>query len=182
MSKKKRQITDLQFKAGILVAILLIVGLFYFAFIQERFVVKQDNLEEALLVKDHLSYETEFCANKLTELTHEAHFLQKISTEKTVLGEELVPKQDAEVIIIEQRELQEINEEFNSYKLMCDQFDENPTAELCTIFLEDAKSYFELAQKNADETTGIEHFEILIKELRNSKRIYEGLQEVCVNK
>jgi len=182
MSKKERRITDFQFKAGIV--ILLIVGLFYFGFMQERFIVSADNLDEALLVKDHLSYKTEFCANRLTELSHEIYFLQKtISKEELVLGEEkILQEQEQEVLVIEQRELQDVNAEFNSYKLMCDQFDESPTEEFCIAFLEEAKTSLELSQKNADSTTGLEHLGIVVKDLRNAHRIYEGLQEVCNEK
>ena len=184
MSKKERRITDLQFKIGIAVIVLLIIGLFYFGFLEDRLIVKEGDPGEQLLVKDHLSYKTEFCANRLTELAHEVHFLEeKIETEREILGEEQILKEEEQTIIqIEQRELQEVKEEFEKYESMCNQFDENVTDEFCVIFLQEAKDHFELTQKNADESTGLKHVEITIKNLRNAHRIYKGMQEVCNNK
>jgi len=180
---KKRQITDLQFKAGLVIVVLLVFALFYFAFVQDRFTVKEDGVGQEPLIKDHLSYETEFCANRLTELAHEVHFLEKeIKSEKEILGEEeLVQEQEQKVIQIEQRELQEVKTEFENYESMCDQFDVNPTTELCATFLQEAKDHLDVAQKNADKSTGVEHIGIVIKELRNAHRIYEGMEEVCAN-
>jgi len=183
MSKKKRQITDLQFKVSLVIVVLLVFVVFYFAFVEDRFTVSEENLGEQPLIKDHLTYKTEFCANRLTELAHEVHFLEReIKSEKDILGDEaLVKEQEQKVIQIEQRELQEVKAEFESYESKCDQFDENPTTEICATFLQEAKDHLNIAQKNADESTGLEHFEITIKELRNAHRIYEGMQEVCVN-
>jgi len=183
MSKKKRQITDLQFKAGILIIIVLIMALFYFAFMQERFAVRENSIGQEPLIKNHLDYETEFCANRLTRLVNEIHFLQKeTKTEENILGEEVIlQEQETKGITTEQRELQEVNVEFETYKAMCDQFDENPTAELCTAFLQEAKDYYEVAQKNAEDTIGLQHVEILIKDLREAKRIYAELQDVCAS-
>jgi len=121
MSKKKRQITDFQFKVGLVVGTLLVVALLYFAFIQDRFTVREDGIGQEPLIKDHLSYETEFCANRLTELAHEVHFLEKeITSEKEMLGEEeLIQKQEEKVITNEQWELQEIKDEFEVYTSKC---------------------------------------------------------------
>ncbi len=183
MSKKKRQITNLQFKITIGIFLFLIIALFYLGFIENRFMVKEDWVGQELLTKDHLSYDTEFCANKLTQLVHEFHFLDMdIKSEKAQLGtEELLKEQEKEVIQIEQRELNEVKEEFYDYVKLCDEFDNNPTFEICDVFLQEAKDDLDVAQKNADESTGIKHIKITIKSLRNANRIYKGLKVACSN-
>ncbi|PIN87415.1 hypothetical protein COV12_04145 [Candidatus Woesearchaeota archaeon CG10_big_fil_rev_8_21_14_0_10_32_24] len=183
MLKKKRQITDFQFKLGLTILILLIIIIFYFVFVAERFTIKEDSIGQEPLLEKQISYNTEFCANRLTELAHEIHFLEKeIISEKEILGAEgLVKDQEQKVITIEQRELQEVKDEFEKYKSICDQFDENPTSEICVTFLQEAKDKLDIAQKNVDESTGLKHIEITLKELRNTKRIYEGMNNICDN-
>jgi hypothetical protein len=181
VSKKKIELTDLQFGFSILVIILLIIGLVYFAVLQDRFKVIEGGIGQDSFIKDNLDYNTEFCANRLTELAHEAHFLQKdINSKEEILGqEELVLSQEQDVIQIEQRELKEIQNEFEKYINLCDEFDKKPTKKTCTIFLQESNAKLDLAQKSADQTTGIEHFEIILKNLRNANRIYDGLQNIC---
>lgn len=98
---KKRQITDFQFKTGLVIIVLLITTLFYFAFVQERFTVQEEAVTQKPLIKDHLSYETEFYANRLTELAHEVHFLERgVSSEKEVLGEEELMKDYGSIVLV----------------------------------------------------------------------------------
>lgn len=62
--------------------------------------------------------------------------------ENELLGKEKrIQKQEEEVIKIKQRELQTVKQEFETHMKIYDQFDENPTPELCATFLQEAKEH-----------------------------------------
>jgi hypothetical protein len=188
MVKKIKQITKTQFHLGIVVIILLFIGLLCFSIINNRFRVKEDStfVKNALTSPKHpLSYKTEFCASKLTDLAYEIHFLEKDISEQEQLIEKdgSLLKDERAVIEIEQREMSAVRKEFDEYRILCRQFDESPTPELCGQFLEEAKHYLDLAQENAkaEESKGIIELSLLsFHDLGKSKRIYEGIQTKCI--
>jgi len=47
--------------------------------------------------------------------------------------------------------------------------------------LQEAKKDLDVAQRSAEQSTGLEHIEVVIKDLRNANRIYKGLQEYCAD-
>ena len=89
---------------------------------------------------------------------------------------------EKKVIQIEQREIPKVKAEFDRYKEMCDQFDINPTEELCTQFLDEANNNLELVRENAEalESKGIiEQIRMQLHDLRKAERVYENLQIRC---
>jgi geranylgeranyl pyrophosphate synthase len=111
-----------------------------------------------------LVYGTEFCANKLSNLAHDIHFIERdIKEEKELMKKEsAVAKEEEKVIAIEQEELNKLKSEFQKYKDLCDEFDQNPTEELCSQFLKDAKYDLELLPKDS-----------------RANRIYNNLVKIC---
>lgn len=184
MAKKIKQITKTQFSMGVTIVIILAIGLLYFGAIEDRFRVKEMDgfVENPIISPNHpLIYKTEFCASRLTDLAHEIHFIeQNIEEENALFKEELV--EGGNVIAIEQRELDVIQAEFDEYKGLCNQFDQEPTLGLCSQFLEEARHQLELVQENTKtaESKGIiEQLDISSRALRKAKRIYEGLNIKC---
>jgi hypothetical protein len=179
-----KQKNSLKFKISVVVAILLFSALIYFSINYSIHEVHEDTFAETPLISPNqaLEYKTEFCANKLTALIHETHFFEKdISAGEEIKEKDtLIQKEEIEVISLEQRELEEVKEEFESYKLICDDFDEQPTKELCEQFLTEAKADLELAQQNAESSDGVlSWIETSHKNLRRANRIYNELNKTC---
>ena len=187
MSKKIKQITETQFRMGIAIIIILFVVLFYYAVLHDRLQVRESDrfLENRIISPDHpLSYETEFCASKLTNLAHEIHFIgQEVEQQKNLVEiDDPIEEGEKKIIKIEQREITEVKAEFERYKDMCDQFDINPTKELCNQFLDEANNKLELVRENAEalKSKGIlDQIQIQLYDLRKADRIYENLQVKC---
>jgi len=183
---KKKEFTKTQIKIVSFVVVLLFVVLIYFAINYDIHEVQEDSLAETSLISPNqaLEYNTEFCANKLTELIYEVHFFEK----DIFVGEEisekniLVQNEEKEIISIEKRELEEVKEEFENYKRLCDEFDVQPTGELCKQFLAEAKVNLERSQQNLESSDSIlSWMEISHKELRRANRIYNELNDECLN-
>lgn len=166
MVKKSRKITETQFKLGIAVAVVLFIGLFYYAITSDRLQVHESDflLGEDTLTKQPLSYKTEFCANRLSNLAHEIHFFEgDIAKETEIIKKEgTILNKEETIIELEQVELSELKSQFEKYKKSCDEFDENPTTELCNKFLEEAKQNLDLSPKD-----------------RTVARIYRNLIKKC---
>ncbi len=185
MAKKRRRVTDFHFNMGLIVIIIAIIILIYFITINnERFIVHDEPYSGTQIIPpdDYLSYKTEFCANKITQLIHEIHFLEKDMTlqKKILQGDEIISKEEGKIIEVEQREIKEVKQEIEEYKELCKQFDEQPTLQLCNQFLQEARRNFELAQKNAEVARNIIVWaKISMNNLRQAKRIYKELQYEC---
>ena len=181
MVKERKHITKTQFWIGVIVIAIIILALFYYADLYDRLTVQEESfVENPIISPDHpLRYQTEFCASKLTDLAHEIHFLEKDIKEEEEIFESEIKVSPEEVIIIEQRELTVIKEEFDEYKSLCDQFDKQPTDQLCNQFLEEAKHNLELAQENAQLADSKGVLESSLHDLRKAKRIYVNLQQMC---
>lgn len=167
LMKKKKQITEKQFKKGLFILVIVIIFIFYMANIEERYMVSKDLPSKNH--KDHLKYKTEFCANKLTELAHEIEFLKGETAQN--LDEEFQQKMTIQI--------KNIENEFTSYSMLCNQLDANPDSKICDAFIKEAELDLEVAQAHANQTKGLEHFEIVIKQLGKSSRIYKGLKNYC---
>jgi hypothetical protein len=167
MIKKIRQIIETKFKIIIVIMTALFVVLLYYGIMHDRFQVHESNgifAENQLIKNQPLVYGTEFCANKLSNLAHDIHFIERdIKEEKELMKKEsAVAKEEEKVIAIEQEELNKLKSEFQKYKDLCDEFDQNPTEELCSQFLKDAKYDLELLPKDS-----------------RANRIYNNLVKIC---
>jgi len=181
MTKQKN---SFNLKIAVVVAILIFSALIYFSINYTIHSVHENSLVGTPFISPDqaLEYQTEFCANKLTELVHEAHFFEKdISVGKEFSEKDnLIQGEESEVIFIEQRELEKVKEEFESYRLLCDEFDEQPTEELCKQFLSESNADLEISQQNVESSKGIlSWIATSHKDLRRSKRIYNELNEMC---
>ena len=83
------------------------------------------------------------------------------------------------VVQIEQREITDIRTEFDKYLEMCDEFDKNPSSELCSKFLNESKQKLIIAQENAEDSKATDWFKYNIHDIRQAQRIYKGIQEKC---
>lgn len=184
---KKRGLKGSHFTVGIIGLVVVIIVLFSIVALNRRFAVTEGEgiVDNPIIAPgEPLSYKTEFCANKLTDLAHEIHFLEKDIARQKSIEEELMllPEMEGEVISIEQREISIIRDEFDEYKGLCDQLDKEPTADLCERFIDEAKQELDLAQENAAELENksfLERLEPHAHNLRTSQRVYLGLKEHC---
>ncbi len=187
MAKKTKSITNNPFTSGLIIVLIIIFILISISEIHKRFAVREsdDFVKNPIITPGTtLAYNTEFCANKLSDLAHEIHFLEKDIKQQEKIEEDLMmlPELEGEVIKIEQREISVIRDEFNTYKKLCDQLDKTPTNELCSRFLQEAKQDLTLAQQNAKALANESFFEKLgphAHNLRKTQRVYSGLQEQC---
>ncbi len=187
MVKKTKSLNNKKFVLGALAVIVILFALFQFISLTERFdVIESEHFTETHLIPsgEYLSYNTEFCASKLSDLAHEFHFLEKDMAQQEKIKEQLkmLLEMEDEVIEIEQRELSIIREEFDTYKVLCDRFDQRPTAESCNRFIQEAGSELDLAQQNTQAAVDdrfLEKLEQNTQDIRKANRIYEGLQEYC---
>lgn len=187
MKQKIKPLTGIKFYMVVIFAVLIFSMLFYYAVMKDRYRVKETNgfTENPIITSGQtLNYKTEFCASKLSDLAQEFHFLEREITEQ----KDVMPDYDNEfseeeenIISIEQREIPIIKEEFYIYQKLCDQFDINPSIELCTQFIEEAKHQLEISQEstNSAKSKGIRKIEISHYDLRKTNRIYDNLKVIC---
>lgn len=184
---KEESKSGLKFKIGITLAILIFIAVSYFTIKSDRLTVNEGNgfIQDPVLPSNSLiTYKTEFCASRLTDLAHELHFLKReVDKQETIIGEDTdILEQEQSVIEIEQREIAEVQDEFDKYTELCTQFDQQPTKELCNLFTNEAQESLDLAQENAldTESKGLaEWIKITLHDLRKAKRIYNDLQTIC---
>jgi hypothetical protein len=162
---------------------ILLGALFYFSVLEDLLSVKDTSAGTSLLATNRpVYYSNEFCASRLTDLIHEYHFLESdIRKEEELLGgEEILSANESEVIKIEQRELKIIEKEFFRYKSLCDSFEENPTPELCSMFLEETSTILERAKQNAENAMDtVSWIKYALKDLQKAQRMYNGIKAIC---
>ena len=169
--KNKREISESTFRISIAVFFILCVALVYFAAVKERYVFREDS-------RDTITFNNEFCTNKLTELKQEVdYFDESIQTEQN-LADSSIAKDINNIVKIEKRDKTMAQKEFDNYFDMCIEFEKNPTEELCNLFIEDAKLELDAALNKSASSDEILS-SVFQKDLRKAKRIYFGLLEKC---
>jgi len=183
---KKKPVTTLYFFVFVIIVALVLFIAAYAALTEERYMVKEEHpVDDPILgvkLSEQLEYNTEFCANKLTRLITEIHFIEsEISGEEEVLSmEKAIEEEEEKVLGLEEVELQELMVDFDLYKIKCEEFTNQPTEEICNDFLPEAERYLSSWQQRADEApTFFAKMKIVIKELRIAKRINNELQDIC---
>ncbi|MFQ5621723.1 MAG: hypothetical protein ACE5FT_07880, partial [Candidatus Nanoarchaeia archaeon] len=186
---RAKKLTKKQFNMRLIVSILLVIGLIYFMAVQDIYGVSEDGLfvEHSIISPKHpINYNTEFCAGKLSDLAHEIHFLEEdIGEQEDILrkfGKQI--HEELNVIQLEQREKEAIREEFDEYRLLCDQFDKKPTPELCNRFLNESAQHLEVtieSLKALQSRDLLDELELVFHDSRKAIRIYKNLRAVCAD-